>query len=183
MSTSTLGSPLTTTCIPSLVTLNIRPMSIAVSRVRPLLFSRHRCLTCSFTDSHAIALRINLPVSATFSPLASAFRSVTKLPKVSQGCCRLRSNWTAPMMGFFLVSGCVLNFPTLRSSISFSLTFWQFSPVPNCTISHWKVKYIFSSLVTDEAHQIADFSFLKAFTEWPAEGKLAMLVEPFPLLA
>ena len=59
---STLGSS-AITCIPSFVASNIQPLYIAVSRVRPLLFLRHRCPTGSFSDLHAIALQINLPVS------------------------------------------------------------------------------------------------------------------------
>ena len=84
-------------------------------------------------------------LSAMSSLLASRFRSVTKVSKVSPGCCRLRSNWTAAVMGFFLTLRCVLNFSATRSSISFSLALWRFSPVLTCTISHWNVRYILSS--------------------------------------
>ena len=137
---STLGSSSVITCIQSLVTLNIRPISIAVSRVRPLLFSRHRCLTRLSCDLHATALRINLSVSEMSSPLASSLRSVTKVSKVSPGCYRFQSNWTAAMMGFFLASRFILNFPATHSSIFFSLTFWRFSPVSTFIISHWKIR-------------------------------------------
>ena len=67
--TSILGFSPDITCIPSLVASNIRPMLMAVSSVRFLLFSRQRCRTRSSSDLHAMAFRINLFVSVMSSPL------------------------------------------------------------------------------------------------------------------
>ena len=155
---STLGSSSAITCIQSLVTLNIRPISIAVSRVRPLLFSRHRWLSRLFCDLHAIALRIHLSVLAMSSPLASSLRSVTKVSKVSPGCCRFQSNWTAAMMGFFLASRCVC---------FFSLTFWRFSPVSTFIISHWKIRYISRPLLPTKLIRLQIFSFSEHLLSGP----------------
>ena len=64
--TSILGSSPDITYSPSVVASNIRPMLMAVSRVRFLLFSRR---TRSSSDLHAMAFRINLFVSVMSSPL------------------------------------------------------------------------------------------------------------------
>ena len=65
------------TCIPSLVASNMHPISMAVFKVKFLLFSRQRCLTWSSRDLQAIALRITLTVSVISRPLAKSLRSVT----------------------------------------------------------------------------------------------------------
>ena len=116
--TSILGSSPDITCSPSLVASNIRPMLMAVSRVRFLFYSRQRCRTRSSSDLNAMAFRINLFASVMSSPRARSLRTVTKESNVSPCSWRLRSNLIAAIIGFFLASRCALNFSATRSSMS-----------------------------------------------------------------
>ena len=179
--TSILGSSTDITCSPSLVASNIRPMLMAVSRVRFLLFSKQRCRTLSSSNLHAMAFRINLFVSVISSPRARSLRSVTKESNVSPCSWCLRSNLTAAIIGFFLASRCALNFWATRSSMSLFTDVMSVFPRSNLNSVPLESEVNLLALVTDEAHQVAYFLFFRALAEWSSECKFAVLIKSFPL--
>ena len=179
--TSILGSSPDITCSPSVVASNIRPMLMAVSRVRFLLFSKQRCRTLSSSNLHAMSFRINLFVSVISSPRARSLRSVTKESNVSPCSWRLLSNLTAAIIGFFLASRCALNFWATRSSMSLFTDVMSVFPRSNLNSVPLESEVNLLALVTDEAHQVAYFLFFRALAEWSSECKFAVLIKSFPL--
>ena len=164
------------TCMPSLVTSNIRLTSMAESTVRCLLFSRQRWRTRSSNDLQAIAFRINFSFSVMSRPRAKSFRSrwqsCRKFPLATDVFGR---TWPPPWLDSSWLLRVLLCTLYTLSSISFSLTFCAVSPVPTWTVCQSKVKQISRPLSLTKL-------LLGAFAERRAEGKIHSVDKTPPIL-